>query len=310
MVVMMARSTSDGFPGLYPERLTRAGAHIANQLAGLGRPIIAPFDLYELIRHMYREQDRRVLYLRDAAPDASAYARLRTNLRKSGIIAPDHDYGGRLLRILAEPDLPADDIVCLADPTCYISHLSAMQRWGLTNRAPNALMLTRPDRALAAGMLSRIMEERMGPGETTPVPLRRITHPAVVRRREITVHDTKAAGQWIAARGTQTRISTIGQTFLDMLQKPEDCGGMTHVLETWEAHARTYLDEIIDAVDAAETGIVKSRAGYILDERLGVRDVRLAGWQALGQRGSSRKLDPSSPFASTFSEKWMISLNV
>ena len=47
----MARSISDDFPGRYPERLTRAGAHVANQLAaGLGKSIIAPFDLYELTR--------------------------------------------------------------------------------------------------------------------------------------------------------------------------------------------------------------------------------------------------------------------
>lgn len=276
----------------------------------MGLPLVAPFELYELMRRMYQEGDRRALYLRDAAPSAAGYARLRTNLRKSGIIAPDHDYGGRMLRVIAEPDLPADEIVCLADPTCYISHLSAMQRWGLTNRTPNALMLTRPERDLAAAMLHKIMEDRMGPGETTPVPLRRITHPGIVRKREIAVHDTKAAGRWIAIRNTHARIATIGQTFLDMLQRPDTCGGMAHVLEAWQTHARTYLEAIIEAVDAAEAGIVKSRAGYILEERLGVNDRRLIRWQAFGQRGSSRKLDPSRPFAPTYSEKWMISLNV
>ena len=81
------------------------------------------------------------------------------------------------------------------------------------------------------------------------------------------------------------------------------------MLETWETHARNYAEEILEAVDRCEVSLVKSRAGYILDERLGLTDPRMDRWAKLGQRGSSRKLDPSAPFAPAFSEKWMISLN-
>ncbi|WP_065382872.1 hypothetical protein [Hyphomonas sp. ND6WE1B] len=296
--------------GTYPERLTRAGAYLASLLDDYGYPVIAPFDLFELIRKMFAEREGKALYLREDAPTAQTYASLRTNLRKSGIIASDRDYKSRLFRIIGSPDLPADEITCLADPTCHLSHLSAMQRWGLTERVSNTLILTRPDRAGGAAMLQTIMTARLGPGNDTPFPLRRISHPETVRRRKISVYETKLPGKWIKVRGEQTRLSTIGQTFLDTLQKPEYCGGMAHVLDVWKNNARTYTDAIIEAVDQAETALVKSRAGYILEERLGIRDPRIEKWKALGQRGSSRKLDPSAPFASTFSETWMISLNV
>ena len=309
MVTVLAKSFNDDFPGLFPERLTRAGAFIAAQLKARGVPVISPFELYELIWRMYQDQDRKALYLRDPAPNAQVYTRLRNNLRKSGVLMPDPDYGSRLLRVIACPDLPADEITCLADPACHISYLSAMQRWGLTNRAPDALMMTRPDRAGTTRLLSQIMAGRAGGDVPPPVPLRRITHPETVRRRPVILHETKAEARRISVRGTHARIATIGQTFLDMLLLPDACGGMAHVLETWETHARTYAEEILAAVDRCEVSLVRSRAGYILDERLGLTDPRMERWAKLGQRGSSRKLDPSAPFAPAFSEKWMISLN-
>ena len=121
---------------------------------------------------------------------------------------------------------------------------------------------------------------------------------------------TKSAGANLTIRGSDVRISTIGQTFLDMLQKPDLCGGMPHVLEVWEQHAETYLDSIVAAVDSASSGLVKSRAGYILQEYLGLNHSSISDWTAFSQRGGSRKLDPSQNYAPTYSETWMISINV
>jgi len=102
----------------------------------------------------------------------------------------------------------------------------------------------------------------------------------------------------------------MGRTFLDMLQKPELCGGMSHVLDVWEEHAPVHLEDIVGAVDGATSKLVKSRAGYILKERLKIDHPIIESWKTLGQRGSSGKLDPSKEFAPTFSETWAISLNV
>jgi predicted transcriptional regulator of viral defense system len=296
--------------GIYPERLTLAGHRLAELLEVNGKPVLTQFDFFRIIWRMYLTSSGKKLYLRHETPTQEDGNRLRLNLKKSGFIGADRDYGFRIIRVLAISDLPAEDIACLVDPTCYVSHLSAMQRWGLTDRSPEALILTRPDRKTATEQLAAYMESLLAENEENPFPLKIITHPARVRKRPVHVYESKTAGTFLNVRGSDVRLSTIGQTFLDMLQKPDLCGGMDHILDVWEEHAATYLSDIVVAVDTATSGLVKSRAGYILEERLGLKHPSIEQWKALGQRGSSRKLDPSKAFAPTFSETWMISLNV
>ena len=288
--------------------LTRAGKHLRDHLADRGEPVITPFEFFHIVWRMHQANDSK-LYLRHDTPDKKDCERLRSMLKEARVTAPDPDYGGRVIRILSVPDQPAEVIVCLVDPTVYISHLSAMQRWGLTNRVPNALMLTRPDRATANIQRRERMSEILDTDEDNPFTLNVDAHPAQVRRRPVQVHGSKTAGAWVRSRRDNTRLSTIGQTFLDMLQKPDLCGGMNHVLDVWEEHAETHLNEIAQAVDAASSGLVKSRAGYIIEERLGLSHPKVEPWKALGQRGGTRKLDPAKGFAPEYSDTWMISLN-
>ena len=74
---------------------------------------------------MYKDQDREALYLRDPAPIAEVYVRLRNNLRKSGILKPAPDYGSRLLRVIAWPDLPSNGLTRLAGPAHTFRRCSA-----------------------------------------------------------------------------------------------------------------------------------------------------------------------------------------
>ena len=297
-------------PGPHPRKLTFAGSYLAGLLEENGKPVLTQFDLFRMIWRMYRESSVKRLYLRRDTPRRDDYDRLKSILQKARVVGTDRDYRARGIRVLSISDLPAEDIICLVDPTCYLSHLSAMQRWGLTDRSPKALLLTRPDHKTATARLLAYRKEALGEDEANPFLSKTVRHPARVRRRDVHVCESKATGAFLKNRGSEFRLSTIGQTFLDMLQRPDLCGGMSHVLDVWEEHAGTYLDNIVAAVDTATSGIVKSRAGYILDERLGLHHRGIEHWKTFAQRGGSRKLDPAKDFAPTFSETWMISLNV
>jgi predicted transcriptional regulator of viral defense system len=131
----------------------------------------------------------------------------------------------------------------------------------------------------------------------------------MIRRRPVIVHETRHPAKPATLRGEETRVSSIGRTFADMLSEPSLCGGMHHVIGIWEEEAEEWLDDIITAIDESSSKIVKVRAGYLLAERIGLQDARIDSWVQFAQRGGSRKLDPDAPYAPRFSETWMLSLN-
>jgi predicted transcriptional regulator of viral defense system len=117
-------------------------------------------------------------------------------------------------------------------------------------------------------------------------------------------------GAYKNVRGRSLRVSTIGRTFLDMLRNPDLCGGINHILDIFHEYGKKYLRLITDDIDKNGEPIDKVRAGYILDERLGIDNEIVNSWSSLAQRGGSRKLDSSSEYSPEWSDKWQISLNI
>ena len=121
---------------------------------------------------------------------------------------------------------------------------------------------------------------------------------------------TKELGGWRNFRDGAIRVTTIGRTFLDMLQRPDLCGGIRHVMEVFEEHAKVNLGAIVAEFSQHGTKIDRVRGGYILEERCGIEDARINEWVKDAARGGSRKLDAHADYAPTFSEKWCLSINV
>lgn len=282
-------------------------------LAEKGEPIVTSYSLFRLMQKIWADGEYLgdVISLKIKVPGEKELKYYINTLFENRYLRDDDDFTGYAYRVSDVPDGPAEEITALVDPFCYISHLSAMQRYGLTTRAPIALQLSTPKDWRGEAHKRELQDYGLFPDiEKYREKLRRIPFPEKVRQRPVHVHTTKRSPVIKPIRNSAARIAAIGEVFVQMLSDPELCGGMAHVLEVWTEHASVYLDDIIPAVDAAPEKIVKVRAGYILDERLNLNSPKIENWSRFAQRGGSRLLDPSRPYVSKYSEKWMISLNV
>lgn len=299
---------------------------VQRALVERGLPVVVEYELFRILRnlHMAGEYDGKKLRLTRTPPNRDRYRNVVGRLLSDRYLRPDPDFYpsedwgrydrgynyARVFRVSDVPDGAAEDITAILDPFCYISHLSAMQRYSLTNRIPESLNLSTPKNWSAAREEKIQADYGNNLSQNDYIaPLTQLTWPEIIRRRKVVLHKTVRTPVIKNIRGSIARIAAIGETFVQMLDRPELCGGMDHIIEVWDNHAETYLDEIIAAVDHAKESIIKVRAGYFLDERLGIHDNRILAWAAFAQRGGSRKLDASAPYVSKFSEKWMISLN-
>lgn len=235
-------------------------------------------------------------------------------LEHLGVLKSHPNYPSKAFRLLGRKGESAEDVACTIDPFCYLSHLSAMSHHGLTNRLPVKLFVSSPSlptwKAEAEARMKKDLgadyDDYCGNGMPRLVRLRL----SKIGRMDVHRFQSNHWGAYINVRGRTLRVSSIGRTFLDMLRNAELCGGMRHVLEVFELHAETYLPLIVDEVDRHGSPIDKVRAGYILDEKLQIRNEKVEGWVNCAQRGGSRKLDASGEYAPVWSDKWCLSLNL
>jgi predicted transcriptional regulator of viral defense system len=283
------------------KRMTRLGEAVSVLLRRQRKPIIEDIDIWEILEEIYK--NKSVSYLRGDAPTSSTLSRTKLLLSAERVISRDHNYR-RSWRVNELPDIPADEAVCLMDRGTCISHLSAMQIYKISERRPLQLYIT-----VATNEQWREMVAKTNHGNDAPLTVRR-HHPPVVRFRKIDALQTKNFPNITQMRGSFVRATEIGQTFLDMLESPERCGGMSHVLDVFNNHTEKYLKQIVERIDRTETKLTKVRAGYIISELLGISNPTVESWSQFAQRGGSQKLDPKAVYASQFSERWMLSLNV
>jgi predicted transcriptional regulator of viral defense system len=284
----------------------------------LEQPVVTSYQLGLIVFNLYKTRSYKgaaIASLQKPYPDSKTFNRTLSQLQDEGILTSYKGFPEKsVFSLLGRSHDSAEDIVCTVDPFSYISHLSAMEYHGLTNRFPGKLYISSPSpsqwKIYAHEKMEKDLEGNLAIYSENNMPELRRTRLEKIDRREIHRFSSVHWGAYKNVKGRTMRVSTIGRTFLDMLRNPEFCGGINHVLEIFDEHAESYLRLVIDEVDQHGAPIDKVRAGYLLDERLGLAFDELKDWLKLAQRGGSRKLDASSEYEPVWSEKWCLSLNV
>ncbi|HDR9102698.1 TPA: hypothetical protein QDB15_006406 [Burkholderia vietnamiensis] len=280
--------------------------------------VVTLYDLGVQLWQLYETREyagHRIKNLRNPVPARSSLFKYRDELIENGVLEHRNDLPVDTWLLTLSPFKDPADILCGLDPFSYLSHLSAMEYHGLTDLVPRLIFATTYPaaewRRHALNRMSTDLGDSLADYQTARLPpLQRHAFDAVGKRK-LSLFASKAAGSFVTLRDRPVRVASLGRTFLDMLRRPDLCGGIHHVIDTFVEHARAYLPLIADELDRHGDPIEKVRAGYILEERCGIRDnPRIEAWTQFAQRGGSRKLDPAEAYWPEFSEKWMISLNV
>jgi predicted transcriptional regulator of viral defense system len=301
--------------------LMKIEAAIALEIGALNQSIITSYQLGRIIFALYQAksyQGKPIAYLREGStPNRARYRGLLKELEASGVLSNStiakHP---EVFSVLAQDTLAAEEIACCIDPFCYVSHLSAMDYHGLTDRLPKILFLSGAEPAhwkkLAVERMKKDLGESFDSYLETELPTLRRFSINKIARKTISLYATKNfdAGAYIKVQGRSLRVSSIGRTFLDMIRHPSLCGGIYHVLEAYSENAARYLRLIVDEVQQHGTIIDKVRVGYILEERIGLTHPTIETWLENVQRGGSRKLVAENPYTPTYSEKWGLSINI
>jgi predicted transcriptional regulator of viral defense system len=289
---------------------------LALSLGETNKPVITKYQLGVVVFGLYRQKRYKgepVSLQKDVA-EAADFQKYLKQLLEDGVLAPHRDLPNGVYSLLGNTKWSAEEAVCAIDPFAYTSHLSAMEYHGITDRVPSKLFMSSPDdkdwKLYAQDKMKRDLQENYEIYRQGNLPLLTRTKIKNIGKKEVKIFHSKHYGAYKKAHERDIRVATIGRTFLDMLRNPDLCGGINHVLETYDRYAETYLKLITNEIDAHGGPIDKVRAGYIIDERLGIKDSIVESWVQYAQRGSSRKLDPAAEFIAVWSDKWLLSLNV
>ena len=245
----------------------------------------------------------------------SLYKEVVRALTSVGLISPAKEFKTSTVFQLFGRNKPLPmEIACSIDPFAYVSHLSAMEYHGLTDRFPKILYLSTPSdrewKEQASARMTRDLKDAQAGYIAAKLPALRYQKLNRINGVSVELMRRSHRGAFKTIQSPSIRVAMLGRTFLDMLREPELCGGMLHVVDTYREYAGRYMKLIIDEVDKHGTSIEQARAGYLLEEVCELASPLIEAWAIKAQRGGSRKLDPQAEYAPFFSERWALSVNV
>lgn len=282
-------------------------------LKSLNQPVITDYQLGVFIFNLYQEglYEDQVVNKKITLPGMNEFHRATKTLLDQGILS-DFVKIPSTYSIFGKNISDEEEVVCSVDPFSYISHLSAMEFHGLTDRISRTIIYSSPapnDWRMAA----KIKMAKDFKNNSVNMPSLTLKQIRKFGKKNINRVSNKHLGAYINIHDKMLRVSSIGRTFLDMLRRPDLCGGIHNCLDVFQQHGSQYLKLIIDEITQHGNSIEKVRAGYILEEYCNIKnhvlDNALEEWVKHAQRGGSRKLDPNNEYWPVFSEKWCLSIN-
>lgn len=274
--------------------------------------------LTEIIFCLYKKKcygDNPIINIRKKIPSNREYSRCICRLEDSGVISPANGASSGAEAAFYIINTPGKDspleMICSVFPYGYISYMSAMSWYGITDRIPKKVYFTALSRDQWKERSIIEISERIDSRTAAAgfIPL----YPSnnIFFGRDLSLSTVKNMIEPKDADGG-IRIQDIGDLFIDMMRSPEKCGGEDHVIDVFMEYSNIYKRKIITRTNRIGTAIDKARIGFMLHDVIGIDSEFINLWKDENKnlRGGSRKLFSSSEFSSFYSEDWNISINI
>ncbi|MDV4244212.1 hypothetical protein [Acinetobacter baumannii] len=218
-------------------------------------------------------------------------------------------------------------------PLGFLSHLTAMNLYGIGNTQTSGIYFTCPARKDWKDLCLKEIKKRFKNFEINksisneyieiegltlstqsildPYPHQNILEEAGSTKTIIITNKKKLVeSEW----WNQCHLQNVVDLYLDMLRAPHYCGGISHVLGIYKNNIlkdKELFQEILTILTKNGSIIDRARFGFIFDKILFLNTPEISQWKAEQQdkRGSSRKLFSNFEFDSTFDEEWNLSIN-
>jgi len=275
-------------------------------------PVITHADLYDILLSLYKNKyfdGVKIGKIRKDEPEFDIFKAKVRALENSGIISSLED--SRAYSISGKGTISAEQAGCYLYPFSNLCYLSAMEYHGLTERIPKVVQLMIPKTHIYQNLLKEnYSKEWMIENIYSNKRNIKIRNKKISRKTFRYFETSKFTLYKEVPDSGGIRVSPIGRTFLDMFQKPSECGGFSHVLDVLEEYGERYQRLILKEFDKNGSNIDKSRLGFYLESVMGVKNKILDKWSEKVQRGSSRVFMPGGDFSPYYSERWCISINM
>lgn len=292
--------------------LLTATTSILGQLASERRHVLSPWRGLVLLRRATFTtplHERRWRHLPQELDDLSPLYR---QMRARGEIRPiaGHERLNEVIVPYARQGfLDEREVLFEIHPYATLSHVSALVFHGLTTDQPKGMTIT-----VSADGAGGLLPIGTSPNDWEGISRPSAQVPAKVLGRHVAVKRVKPAHFFGFADyeplGFGMRYTVLERTLIDGLVTPDLCGGIDTVLRAWaNAQDIVDLDVLVYQVERMETKVLRQRVGFVMDQ-LGLTHPRLESWRASTHRGGSSRFVGSEPFASTFDERWNLSINV
>lgn len=130
------------------EKISFAKA-LTYSITRLNQPVVTLYQISVLVCNLFLSksfQGAPISLRRFNFPDRAYLFKQKQYLEKVGILQTNKNFPGKsVFNVFENPVLlSAEEIICVVDPFAYISHLSAMEFHGLTDRIPSSIFYSTP----------------------------------------------------------------------------------------------------------------------------------------------------------------------